>query len=316
MSEKIKLKTADSVEITTIMDNYFDFLISGNDNVNRFSLKKDSLSHPLPIAEHGFSAIVDIKLGGLNKRILFDTGISENGILYNLKVLNINPKSIDAIVLSHGHVDHVMGIMGLLVEMGKKRVPFIVHPDAYLKRKLILPNGLEINIPNPKRSDLADQNIELIESIGPSMLFDDVSLVSGEISRTTNFETGFPIHYSKKNENWVPDPIISDDQCLIINVRNKGLVILTGCSHAGIINIIRNAQSLTGIKKIFAVLGGFHLTGTVFEPIIPPTIDELVNINPSIIVPGHCTGWKATHEIANKLPNSFIQNSVGTKFIF
>lgn len=315
MAPQINLKSANSVEITTIVDNSFDLLLSGNDSVKRFPLQTNSLSSPLPIAEHGFSALIDIKLGGVTRRILFDTGVSENGVLHNLNVLNIKLESIDAIVLSHGHSDHAMGIMGLLAKMGRKRIPLILHPDAYLPRKLILPNEYEINIPNPKKTELADQNIELIESVGPSMLFDETSLVSGEIARTTEFETGFPIHYAKKNGNWVPDPLVSDDQCLIVNVRNKGLVILSGCGHAGIINTIRNARNISGIKKIYAVIGGFHLSGAIFEPIIKPTTNELAKINPFFIVPGHCTGWKATHEIARQLPEAFVQNSVGTSLI-
>ncbi|MHA2232377.1 MAG: MBL fold metallo-hydrolase [Candidatus Hodarchaeales archaeon] len=315
MAPQINLKSADRVEITTIVDNSFDILLSGSDSVKRFPLLTNSLSSPLPIAEHGFSALVDIKIGGVTRRILFDTGVSESGVLHNLNVLNIDSETIDTIVLSHGHSDHAMGIMGLLAKMGRKKIPLILHPDAYLPRKLILPNDYEINIPNPKKSELADQNIELIESVGPSMLFDETSLVSGEIARTTEFETGFPIHYAKRNGNWEPDPLVSDDQCLIINVRNKGLVILSGCGHAGIINTIRNAQSISGIKKVFAVIGGFHLSGTIFEPIIKPTTNELARVNPFMIVPGHCTGWKATHEIARQLPEAFVQNSVGTTFV-
>ncbi len=315
MGPEISIKAADSVTLTTIMDNSIDLLISGNEFVQRFPLKTDSLSQALPIAEHGFSVLVEIESGTLKRSLLFDTGVSENGILHNLNILGISPENIDAIVLSHGHTDHAMGIMGLLAKTGRRKLPFVIHPDAYLPRKLILPNGYEINIPAPRRDDLIDKNIELIESVGPSMLFDEVTLVSGEVARTTKFETGFPVHYSKRGGKWVPDPIISDDQCLIINVRNKGLVIITGCGHAGIINIIRNAQNITGIKKIFAVIGGFHLTGAVFEPIIPQTIEELVKINPSMIIPGHCTGWKAIHEIAKRLPSAFIQNSVGTKIM-
>ncbi|MFQ5978349.1 MAG: MBL fold metallo-hydrolase [Candidatus Heimdallarchaeota archaeon] len=315
MAPQINLKSADRVEITTIMDNSLDILLSGNDHVKRFPLQTNSLASPLPIAEHGFSAIVDIKLGGVTRKILFDTGVSENGVLHNLNVLNIKLETIDTIVLSHGHSDHAMGILGLLAKMGRKKIPLILHPDAYLPRKIILPNDLEINIPNPKKEELADQNIELIESVGPSMLFDETSLVSGEIARTTEFETGFPIHYAKRKGSWVPDPLVSDDQCLIINVRNKGLVILSGCGHAGIINTIRNAQNISGIKKIYAVIGGFHLSGAIFEPIIKSTIGELTKIAPAFIVPGHCTGWKATHEIARQLPEAFVQNSVGTTFV-
>lgn len=110
-------------------------------------------------------------------------------------------------------------------------------------------------------ADFRRENIEVIEEVGPSMLVDDMLLVSGEVARTTPFEKGFPIHYAKRGDAWEPDPLIMDDQCAIINVRGKGLVVVTGCGHAGIINAIRHVQALTGVQAIYAVIGGFHLTG-------------------------------------------------------
>ena len=109
--------------------------------------------------------------------------------------------------------------------------------------------------------------------------------------------------------------MIHDDQAVVIHVKEKGLVILTGCGHAGAINTIRHAQELTGIQQVYAVLGGSHLTGALFEPSIPPTIAALKTLNPALIVPAHCTGWKATHALARKLPEAFVPNSVGTRFM-
>jgi 7,8-dihydropterin-6-yl-methyl-4-(beta-D-ribofuranosyl)aminobenzene 5'-phosphate synthase len=191
----------------------------------------------------------------------------------------------------------------------------VLHPDAYLERKLVLPNGLEIQLPAPKTKDLRQENIEVIEEIGPSMMIDDMVLISGEVARITDFEKGFPIHHACRDDTWVPDPLIMDDQCAIIHVRNKGLVIITGCGHAGIINIIHHAQALTGVKQVHAVIGGFHLTGGFFEPIIPATIKALQQIDPRYVVPCHCTGWSATHQIARAMPEAFIPSSVGTTFV-
>lgn len=97
--------------------------------------------------------------------------------------------------------------------------------------------------------------------------------------------------------------------------KDKGLVVLTGCGHAGAINTIRQAQELTGVQKVHAVIGGFHLSGALFEPIIAPTVTALKELNPALIVPAHCTGWKAVHAIARELPQAFVQNSVGTRFV-
>ena len=192
----------------------------------------------------------------------------------------------------------------------------ILHPDAYLERKLVLPDGTDVNLPAPRFKDLRRENIEIIDQPGPSMLIDNMILVSGEVSRTTSFEKGFPIHYAKRSGQWIPDPLILDDQCAILNVKDKGLLIITGCGHAGIINIIRHAQNLTGIDKIHAVIGGFHLSGKLFEAIIPDTVSSLKEIAPDYVMPGHCTGWIAQHKIAREMPDAFIPNSVGTTLFF
>ncbi len=102
---------------------------------------------------------------------------------------------------------------------------------------------------------------------------------------------------------------------MIINVKNKGLVVLTGCGHAGVVNTLKHARDMTGINNIHAVIGGFHLTGPVFEPIIVPTIQALKEFNPSIIVPEHCTGWRAMHLIVQEFPQAFVPNSVGTRMV-
>jgi 7,8-dihydropterin-6-yl-methyl-4-(beta-D-ribofuranosyl)aminobenzene 5'-phosphate synthase len=110
--------------------------------------------------------------------------------------------------------------------------------------------------------------------------------------------------------------VIHDDQCAIVNVRDKGLVVVSGCGHAGIVNILLHAKALTGVEQIYAVVGGFHLTGAIFEPRIAPTVAALQTLDPRYLVPGHCTGWRATQEIARAMPDAFVANSVGTTFVF
>jgi 7,8-dihydropterin-6-yl-methyl-4-(beta-D-ribofuranosyl)aminobenzene 5'-phosphate synthase len=176
----------------------------------------------------------------------------------------------------------------------------------------VLPDGSEVGLPPPKKQDLRKESIEIIEEAGPSMLVNQMVLVSGEVTRATDFEHGFPIHYAERHGNWEPDPLIRDDQCAIVNVRDKGLVVITGCGHSGIINTLLHAQALTGVQTIHAAIGGFHLSGRIFEPLIRPTVEALSKLKPRYLMPGHCTGWMATHQIARALPESFIANSVGT----
>lgn len=140
-------------------------------------------------------------------------------------------------------------------------------------------------------------------------------LITGQIHRTTEFETGFPIHWARRGKKWEPDPLIHDDQALVVNLKSKGLVVLTGCGHAGAINTVRQARTLTGVERVHAIIGGFHLSGPLFEPIVAPTVAALRELSPELIVPAHCTGWRATHAIAHEFPDAFVQNSVGTTFV-
>jgi 7,8-dihydropterin-6-yl-methyl-4-(beta-D-ribofuranosyl)aminobenzene 5'-phosphate synthase len=142
-------------------------------------------------------------------------------------------------------------------------------------------------------------------------------MITGEIPRFTEFEKGFPLQYKVKNKfELVPDPLVKDDQALVMNIKDKGLLILTGCGHAGIINTIKYAKKVTGVRKIYSVLGGFHLSGQGYEESIPLTIAELKREDPRYIVPCHCPGWKAAYEIVNTMPEKFIQPSLGSIFCF
>lgn len=316
MRERLPLLEVDSVRITTILDNSVDLLMSNTEIASRFVLGAHPFEHALPVAEHGFSAQVTIEDGPVRCSILFDTGLSPTNLLTNLDTLEIRVNDFQAIVLSHGHPDHAMGLTGLMQRMGSRHVPLVLHPDSYLERKVILPDGQEHALPAPKKSDLEHEHIQVIEEVMPSFLLENRLLISGEIPRTVPFETGFPTHHAYRSATWKPDPFIMDDQCVIAHVRGKGLVVLTGCGHAGIINVLHQARILTGIECIYAVIGGFHLTGPLFEAQIASTLAALQEIGPRYVVPCHCTGWKATYHIAQTMPQSFIAPSVGTTYTF
>jgi 7,8-dihydropterin-6-yl-methyl-4-(beta-D-ribofuranosyl)aminobenzene 5'-phosphate synthase len=309
------LREVDNVEILTVLDNTIDMLMASTPQAKRLPLPPDALSRESLVAEHGFAALVTVTSGNTSDSLLFDAGLSKNGLMHNLDVLEVRPKELRAIVLSHGHADHTQGLMGMVERLGERKMPLLLHPDAFLERKLLLPDGHEIHLPPPDRRLLSHEGIEVIEERGPSYLLGNLVLVTGQIHRSTPFERGFPIHYARVADRWQQDPMIHDDQAVVVHVKEKGLVILTGCGHAGAVNTIRHAQQLTGIQQVYAVIGGFHLTGALFEPIIPPTIAALKELSPALIVPAHCTGWKATHALARELPEAFVPNSVGTRFI-
>ena len=110
--------------------------------------------------------------------------------------------------------------------------------------------------------------------------------------------------------------MIWDDQALVVNVRDRGLVVVSGCSHAGAINVLRHAQRLTGESRVTGFIGGLHLTGGLFESRIEPTVEALRAAGVGRVVPAHCSGWKAVHAIARAMPEAFVQAAVGTTVTF
>jgi 7,8-dihydropterin-6-yl-methyl-4-(beta-D-ribofuranosyl)aminobenzene 5'-phosphate synthase len=326
----LSLQEIESVKITILVDNITDRLLPSSTLVKRPPFTSDQKITKSPRAEHGFSAFCEISYIADNamnttNKFLFDTGVTEEAIIYNSDIFNVNLEEIEAIILSHGHFDHVSGLISTLQRV-KKPIDVVVHPDAFLKRWLVFPDG------NKARLDTMDekaveQSGGVIRKTKQASYFpinkSDKSannrvLITGEIPRSTAFEKGFPLQYKEgKNESdLIPDPLVNDDQAIIMNIRGKGLVILTGCGHAGIINTINYAKKVTGIKKIYALMGGFHLTGEAYEKIIPLTVEEIKKANPTYIVPCHCSGWKAANEIIKAMPESYIQNSVGSAFDF
>jgi len=331
----MSLQEIENAKITILVDNITDRLLPSTSIVKRPPMVSNQTISKSPIAEHGFSALLEISYVHENatksNKFLFDTGVSKDGIVYNSDVLGINLRDIETIVLSHGHFDHISGLISILRRL-KKSVEIIVHSEAFLRRWLVYPNG------NKARMDFLNEG-EINQAGGIIRKVDKISflprnenrlsnkrtdhpnnrvMISGEIPRVTKFEKGFSLQYKEKdNENdLIPDPLVCDDQALIMNVRNKGLIILTGCGHAGIINTIKFAKKVTGIERIHCVIGGFHLSGQDYEDSISLTLAELTKVDPHYIVPCHCTGWKATTKIIDMMPEKFIQSSVGSTFLF
>ncbi len=322
----VPLEPVDSVAITVVVDNAADVLLPDQGPAKRPGLgATDVLRVPaafleggetfdVPLAEHGFSALVTIHKDGRERSVLLDAGLTPNGLADNMRRLSLSPESIEAIVFSHGHFDHTTGLDGLVRALGPARPPVIVHPDFWTRRRMVIPGRDPFELPSTSRSALQDAGFEIIEKSEPSLLLDGSLLITGEVERTTEFERGFPVQQAFRDGQWRPDPLTSDDQALVANVRHKGLVVLTGCGHAGVVNTLRYARKLTDVDRLYAVMGGFHLNGPLFEPIIPNTCAALAELAPEVIVPTHCTGWKATHALAAQFPDAFIQNSIGTRY--
>ena len=314
----VALIPVDAVEVTLVMDLSLDILMAGQVGVQRFKLAYDWSDHDSLLAEHGFSALVTVESEGRRRSVLYDGGLSALALQHNLDVMQIDVTDLRAIAISHGHVDHHGGLEGLFRRHGPMKLPLIIHPDAWRDRKLVFPTGAEMHLPPPRQNDLEREGLTVIEERGPTLLIDEAVLVSGQVERVTSYEKGLPVQMARSDSgaDWEPDPWTWDDQNVVVNVRDRGLVIVTGCSHAGVVNVVRNAQRVTGEHRVAGLIGGFHLTGAVFEPLIPATVADVTALGAERIVPAHCTGWRAMHALASALPDAFVQPSVGTVFEF
>ncbi len=323
----IQLEPVDRVQITILVDNVTDPLLVDQESVVRmnwpralisglpFSAARVSPDSGVPdalIAEPGFSAMVRIEKGGRRRTLLFDAGVSPNGMVENMRRLGISPGDIEVVVLSHGHWDHVTGMEGLVRVLGRTRLPVMIHPEFWSRRRVRFPGLDPAELPSTSRSALEGMGFAIVEERQPSFLLDGSVLITGEIDRTTAFETGMRGHEALRRDGWRADPLILDDQALVVSLGDRGLVILSGCGHAGIVNTVRYARKLTGQDTVAAIVGGFHLSGPMFEPIIEPTADALAALSPLLVVPAHCTGWRAVHQFATRFPDAFVMSTVGT----
>lgn len=308
----LNLQEVDKFEVTVLIDNYTDaLLMQSTDMVKRPMTRPPNFL----LAEHGLSCLLKVYKGAEEHVVLMDAGVSATCFFHNARVLNTDLSQVEAVILSHGHFDH----FGALVEFlnkAAKGIPVVLHPDAFLQRCLNNPiTGRRAEFPRLDEVALKETGAVLHKVKEASTLLSDLVLISGEVRRVTDFEKGFPWAKAKIDDEWVVDPF-HDDQGVAVKVKGKGLVVIGGCSHAGIINTVKHCQAVAETSKVHAVLGGFHLTGPIFEPIISPTIEEMKMIAPDFVMPMHCTGWQAINQFAREMPQQFVLTTVGTTYVF
>ena len=314
--DELNIREADRLEVTILIDNYTDMLVTESTGICRRP------QVPLPnilLAEHGLSCLIKVYAGAEEHIVLMDAAVTPSCLFNNAELLKADLGRIEAIFLSHGHPDHFLGLVEILTFLSKERdkeVPLFLHPDAFLERRMNIPAiGHPVTMPALDEGILKEAGAVPVKSEKALPIAGGLIYTTGEVERTTTFEKGFPWAEAKMDGNWIIDPF-RDDQGLVIKLKGKGLIVISGCAHARIINTVEYAKKITGTDEVHAVLGGFHLTGRLFDQIIQPTIDEMKRIKPDYVVPMHCTGWKAINRFAEEMPEEFLLNTVGTTYVF
>jgi 7,8-dihydropterin-6-yl-methyl-4-(beta-D-ribofuranosyl)aminobenzene 5'-phosphate synthase len=308
----------DRLETSILVDNSTDILSSpGPTGLQILSTRC------LCCAVHGFACIVKAQRGTETRSVLFDTGPDPLVLMGNAARLGIDWGEVDAIVLSHGHFDHTGASLAALNAIrnrrGGARVPVYLHPLMFRRRGQSVPGGTTVildDVPSPEL--LREAGGELIVTTDRAPLFAGLIQVSGEIARVTTFETGLPGHLRRceGDRAWEPDPLIIDERFLVADLAGKGLVVMSACSHAGIVNVLHQAQADFPSRPLYAVIGGLHLSGAN-EAIIPQTVEALRLFAPSVIAAGHCTGWRAQAALMTTFGERFLApTAVGKSYIF
>lgn len=253
--------------------------------------------------------------------MLFDTGPEAATFLRNADILGVDFATIDAVVLSHGHWDHGGGLVEAIEAISKarnlQRVDCLLHPGMFAERALQRPNGEFLtfeSVPPPDVLEVAGGKV--ISTREPQIIAGGAFYVSGEIPRLTSYETGFPGHVRRgaDGQSWEPDPLIVDERFVSVYVKDKGQLVFSACSHAGVINVLTHARSVFTSIPLYGVMGGLHLSGAT-EAVIPETVADLKRFGLKLLAPGHCTGWRAVSAMARVFGDELVPSAVGKRYV-
>ncbi|OAG34358.1 hypothetical protein AYO21_11476 [Fonsecaea monophora] len=330
----------DSLEILVIVDNEVDPISSykhpelkvsgqlsdvalrapiqdGTRGGSNFEIRMDNIC----CGAHGLSLMITAVKGHKRHTVLFDTAPEEHIWELNAKRLRANLRSVDRIHLSHWHRDHSGGILKAISMIndakGSRGIPVDLHPDRPTYRGFLGPAGPVSLERDPTFEEIESAGATIEQNNQSHTILEDMFLVSGEIPRVTSYEKGFQrgMRFNSESSRWESDELILDERFLMCNVKGKGIVVFTGCSHAGVVNVAKNAVQLAGgALPLFAVVGGYHLVGPN-EAYIKDTVADLKALNPSVLMPGHCSGWRVKYEIERVMPGRLAPSTVGTQFV-
>jgi 7,8-dihydropterin-6-yl-methyl-4-(beta-D-ribofuranosyl)aminobenzene 5'-phosphate synthase len=322
----LDLKPVDSIEIQVLVDNVTDSLskVPGFVTAEWAVLQRQGMrlmaGASLCCANHGLSLVITAHGPAGPHTLLFDGGPVDYAVERNGQRLGVDFGAVEAVMLSHGHWDHAGGLpraLGLINQAnGGRLVPIHLHPDMfgwYGQRQS--DGGVLPADPIPTPAQWRTYGGEPVVSREPALLLDDTFGISGEIARVTAYEKGLTSQVRQTEDGgWRPDPLVMDERSLAVHLRGKGLVVFSACSHAGIVNVLHHARALYPNIPLYAVIGGFHLSGST-EPLIPETVRDLGSFGLTTIIPAHCTGWRALNALVQAYGETVVvPSAVGKRF--
>jgi 7,8-dihydropterin-6-yl-methyl-4-(beta-D-ribofuranosyl)aminobenzene 5'-phosphate synthase len=308
-----KVAEVDKLTIWVLTDNYYDALRPDSKITKRYRVTPGKSIH----AEHGLAYYMETVVDGKTSACMFDYGLDPVGVMNNVALLGLDLGKTNAFSLSHGHFDHFMSFVSILKQNHSRiagGTPFYVGEEAFIRRYSLRPGTTEAaDLGQLSKEEIETFGLKVVEVKNPLPIIPGVN-VSGNIERVTTYEKVPPSLLIKRGEKPEPDDF-RGEQALFFNVKGKGLVVLSGCAHAGIVNTVKHVQKVTGSEKIHAVMGGFHLINAKPE-VIQNTVADIKAMKPDYIIPTHCTGFEAILAFGKEMPNEFILNTAGTQYTF
>jgi len=303
----------DKLSIWILADNYYDT----NEPDSKIGKRYRSVSGKSMSAQHGLSYYIETVVNGQTNACMFDFGLDPVSVLNNIALLGLDIGKTKAFSLSHGHYDHYTGAISILKQNQSKLAPgtpFYVGEEAFNRRYSLRPGATEpTDVGQLSREDIEALGVKVVETKTPTEIIPG-AYVSGKIERVTSYEKGSASQQVKRGDK-IESDIFPGEQAVIFNVKGKGLVVLSGCSHCGIVNTVKHAQKVSGTEKVHAIMGGFHLI--VAKPdLIQSTVADIKAMKPDHIVGTHCTGFRALVALSREMPEAFSVNTSGTKYTF
>ena len=327
--------TVDRLVLTNVVDNIYDIFAKAG-RLNTITVQRTPVGPAPLLAEHGLAYHVESHRGAERREILLDFSLTDINLFNNYKSLKVDPYAADALILSHGHADHY-GALPVLTRVGKGKLKpgltvYAGGEDTFCQRVVLTPEGRR----DQGRLDLAALEADGVKVaiVKQPTVVAGQAFTSGQIPRLTDFERPpaaarliagamdsacSVTHFGVTQVETKPGELVADtfqgEHATAFNVRDRGLVIITSCGHAGVINSVRQVQKATGIDKVHAVVGGFHLAPAPDE-IVAKTVAEFRTINPDYIIPAHCTGLNTLFAVHRELPAKLVMPSTGTRVLF